>query len=252
MTAVTHPGRARSFDRWAHRGFPLAVGQVVHKGGRAAIDLQTGKCVKVTEDPGLFVIGSFDRAYDATDGEVRASVDLGIEIEVEWLDNAETNPVTPADVGHACFYADDQTVTMNGAGRSLAGRVWEVDEAAKLVAVEKLQGAGIDATTSGGGLELPAFASNNVNVGAVEEQLHGGLFDIPATSAASTITLPASAEDGTEITFSADGVKNAHTVQYRDETGPTVLTTALTAAKRHVVICVKLDGTWRANAYVSP
>lgn len=251
MTAVTHPGRARSFDRWAHRGFPLAAGQVVHKGARAAIDLQTGKLVKVTSDPGLFVIGSFDRSYDASAGELRASVDLGIEIEVEWLDNdAGGDAVVPSDVGQLCYAVDDQTVSMSGAGRSVAGRVWEVDEAAKLVAVEKLPIVGD--TTRGGGIELPAFTANNIPVGSVAEALNGGLFDIPTTGAASTITLPASADDGTQITFSADGVKNGHTVQYRDETGPTVITTALTAGKRHVVIAVKLDGTWRANAYVSP
>ena len=50
--------------------------------------------------------------------------------------------------------------------------------------------------------------------------------------------------------FSADGVKNAHTVQYRQ--GATPLTTALTASKRHLVVALFLDGTWRANAYVSP
>ena len=68
-------------------------------------------------------------------------------------------------------------------------------------------------------------------------------------SAASTIDLP-DGNEGDVIYFSADGVKNGHTVQYRDGTTP--ITTALTAAKRHLVVCLFLDGTWRANAYVSP
>jgi hypothetical protein len=57
---------------------------------------------------------------------------------------------------------------------------------------------------------------------------------------------------GTVLYFVANGTDNAHTVQYRDATGPTNITTALTASKRHMVIAAFLNGAWRANAYVSP
>jgi hypothetical protein len=75
---------------------------------------------------------------------------------------------------------------------------------------------------------------------------------VPATGAASTVTLPAAALDGTSASFVADGTANAHTVQYRDATGVVNLTAALTAAKRHLVIVEKVGGKWFANAYVSP
>ena len=78
------------------------------------------------------------------------------------------------------------------------------------------------------------------------------VYDVPTTGAASTITLPASSIEGATIQFVADGTKNAHTVTYRDATGPTALTTALLASKRHLVVATYLGGKWFANAYVSP
>jgi len=80
----------------------------------------------------------------------------------------------------------------------------------------------------------------------------GLIYDIPTTAAASTVTLPAAAAEGTILYFVADGTKNGHTVQYRDATGPVNLTTALTASKRHQVTAIYLNAKWTANAYVSP
>lgn len=96
----------------------------------------------------------------------------------------------------------------------------------------------------------PAFASNDSTIPT--NPASDAIYDVPATSAASTITLPATARERTRLTFFADGVKNAHTVQYRDATGPTNLTAALTASKRHVVVAVFLGGKWGAVAGVSP
>jgi hypothetical protein len=96
---------------------------------------------------------------------------------------------------------------------------------------------------------IPAYVANDSAPTAIPQ---GSVIDVPATAAASTITLPAAPVDGTWAVFLADGTKNANTVQYRDATGPTNLTTALTASKRHEVIVYALGGKWFANAYVSP
>ena len=82
--------------------------------------------------------------------------------------------------------------------------------------------------------------------------IQNAVYDLPATAAASTVTLPAAAPDGTKITVVADGTKNGHTVQYRDATGPTNLTTALLASKRHLAVCEKMLGKWFVNVYVAP
>jgi hypothetical protein len=95
----------------------------------------------------------------------------------------------------------------------------------------------------------PAFAANDC---APADIRHGAVYSVPATGAASTVTLPAAAKDGTKAYFVADGAANAHTVQYRDGTGNVNLTAALTAAKRHLVTVVKKGGAWYASAAVSP
>lgn len=105
------------------------------------------------------------------------------------------------------------------------------------------------ATPLAGVATLPAYVGND---SAPTVIVPAAVYDVPATGAASTITLPAAPPDGSRAVFLADGTKNAHTVQYRDATGPTNLTTALTASKRHEVLVYALGGKWFANAYVSP
>jgi streptogramin lyase len=95
----------------------------------------------------------------------------------------------------------------------------------------------------------PAFVSNDCAPAVLQ---HDCIYDVPSTGAASTVTLPAGADDGTRVFFAADGTKNAHTVQYRDATGPTDLTAALTASKRHLACCVKENGKWFVHSSVSP
>ena len=76
-------------------------------------------------------------------------------------------------------------------------------------------------------------------------------FRSPPTGAASTISLPAAAPDGTRLHFVADGTKNGHAITYRDVT--TALTTALTASKVHGVTVVCRNNAWAVTGlYVSP
>ena len=95
----------------------------------------------------------------------------------------------------------------------------------------------------------PAFVSNDLIIPA--SPASGAVYDIPTTGAASTVTLPATAEEGCILHFVADGTKNGHAVTYRDATGPANLTSALAASKRHLTTAIFLNGKWNANAYVS-
>jgi hypothetical protein len=147
-------------------------------------------------------------------------------------------------LGALCYIVDDQTVQIIPGGGSVAGRVWGVDSI-KGVAVQKTA-----SSSAGSSLlkeTLAAFASNNTNAPSTP-----GIYDVPTTSGASTVTLPAAAVEGSVLYFVADGTKNANTVTYRDATGTVSLTTALTASKRHLVVATFLNGIWNANAYVSP
>lgn len=201
--------------------------------------------VVATSTTGLQVIGVAAETVDATSADALLNVDLEVEITVEWFANAtSTDAVAATDLGSRGYMMDDQTVTITAAGRSVAGRIWAVDSTYG-VAVQKTD-------TAGTALSQPAVGSYTSNDYAPASIIQDAVYDVPTTGAASTITLPAAAADGTRASFCADGTKNAHTVQYRDATGPTNLTTALTASKRHLVIVEKLGGKWFANAYVSP
>lgn len=244
--------RALSRERWTRKYFTLASGNAAYKGGIACIDQSTGKIEPGHAESDLLVIGTFaeDKASSGSDQNV--NVDLGMEIEVVWFKNSGSNALAATDIGSLCYVEDDETVTSDPTGASVAGRVWAVDTTDG-VAVQKVDNPQQNASLNG--LELVdtapgAFASNDLVI--ADNPNSGSVYDVPATGAASTVTLPATAVEGTKIYFVADGTKNGHTVQYRDATGPANLTTALTASKRHLVVCVHLDDKWYANAYVSP
>lgn len=243
MTALINE-RARRQETWKTHELTLASGTKAFKGGRAALN-GSGKVVPASAAIALVMVGLFAETVDATAADKPVTVDFETELQIEWFANAGGgDAVLATDVGGICYQLDDQTVTITPDGKSVAGRVWAVD-AVKGVAVEKLEQAERLLPVAGDG----AFVANDWVIASVEPD---AIYDIPATAAASTVTLPAAAPDGTRATFVADGTKNGHTVQYRDATGPANLTTALTASKRHTVVAIKRDGNWYANAYISP
>lgn len=253
MTALTRE-RMSNFERWTYHLFTLAVGNKAFKNGLACIDLSTGKCEPGHIESDLVYIGKFAETIDASLAEASVNVNLGMEIEVEWWNNDTVSPVLAASLLSTAYILDDQTVSADGSGRSAAGRVWAVD-ALKGVAIQKVAASSGGVSGSLDSLEgvptaLSAFSSNNINL--ADNPNSGAVYNVPTTAGVSTITLPAVAVDGTILYFSADGVANGHTVQYRDATGPVVLTTALTASKRHLAIAVRKGAVWVANAYVSP
>ena len=255
MTALAAE-KARLTERWTHKTFTLASGYKAYKGAAAVLILagsDAGKVIPARTNLVLDVlaIGSFAETIDATSAAKTVNVNLVCERYLEWFANSGTNAAAATDVGAMAYFEDDQTVGISSQAYPLAGRIWGYD-ATKGVLVElqtnypnKLDG--LEAVSAG----ATAFASNDSII--VNNPVSGTIFDVPTTGAASTVTLPATARIGTVLYFKADGTKNGHTVQYRDATGPTNLTTALTASKRHLVVCVfGADSKWYANAYVGP
>jgi hypothetical protein len=225
--------------------FPLAVGTKAWQGGKAGGDRSTGKVEPMHGEGDLLYLGIFEETVDATSAEKMVSVDCSPEKFARWWANDGSIAIT--DRFNLCYSIDDQTVGKSGS--AVAGRIWDVDSV-KGVLVEGLQTPpGVDGGGSAGLQTLPAFAANAI---LLDEIINGAAYDVPTTAGASAITLPGDAPDGSQVLFSADGTKNGHAVTYRDETGDVAITTALTALKRHLVLCKKLAGTWRANAYVSP
>jgi hypothetical protein len=251
MTALTNERQGHR-ESWQFHLFPLASGNKAWKNALIGIDLGSGKVVPASTRTDLLIIGVAAETVDATSVDKLLNVRLSREIWVDWLAN-DASSIVASDLGALCYLKDDQSVTITPTGASIAGRIWAVDSG-RGVAVEMLDAvpAPVASLTGLTALEttLSAFSSNNINVPATP--VSGAMYEVPATGAASTITLPATADEGTVLYFLADGTNNAHTVQYRDATGPTNITTALTASKRHMVIAAFLNGAWRANAYVSP
>lgn len=241
MTALTLE-RFAGTERWKHQLFTLKSGTKAFKGAELVLD--AGFVQPATSTSGGRVIGRALQTVDATSVAKPINVDLQEEIEITWLENSGTNAIVSTDVGSYCFHEDDQTVGIRSTG-SLAGRIW---------AVSSTRGVGVQKVRDGAPRRFigatQAFVANDLVL--PNNPVPETVYDVPTTAGVSTITLPATAREGTAIYFSADGTKNGHTIQYRDATGPVNLTTALLASKRHLAVCLFLGGKWVVNAYVAP
>jgi hypothetical protein len=242
MTALATK-RMREQGTMKNRLWTLKSGEVAFQGGIACLELSSNKVVIGDNETGSVFLGIFKESKDASAADALVNIDLLREVNVEWLANDTTAPVT--NILRPCYILDDQTVTADPEGNSIAGLVWAVD-AIKGVAVERVSSIDDKIMQVGGTL---SYTSNNA---APTSIVSGAVYDVPTTAANSTITLPAAVSDGTWAIFVADGSKNGHTVQYIDATGTTAITTALTASKRHMVRVQKLNDKWFAQAYVSP
>lgn len=247
MTALAKSRMGRE-ERWKHKLFTLASGKIAFQGGAAFLNLATSKVEPAASATGYLYLGTFAEKVDASAADAPVNVDLVEEIVTRRFVNATAgDAIAATDVGGIAYFLDDQTVCITPAGRTVAGRIWDVDTT-KGVAVEKIESA--EAPLANPAATTPAgYVGNDL---IITSFVQDGVYDVPTTGAASTVTLPAAAPNGARVLFAADGTKNGHTVQYRDATGPANLTTALTASKRHLVECVKRGGLWFANAYVSP
>lgn len=246
MSALTAE-RARRQEQWKYKEFTLLTPHKAWKGGRAV--LLGGKVLPAgaTGAAGGLVIGSFYSTVDAAAADATVTIVFDDEITVERLVNGtSTHAIVAADVGKLCYALDDQTVSIVPTGKAVAGRIWDVSST-KGVAVQRVASDALAGMPVG---TLPAQASNDFILPAANV-IQNAVYDVGTTAAASTVTLPAGAPDGTKIYFHADGVKNGHTVTYRDATGPANLSTALTASKKHLAVAVKFGGVWAVNAYVN-
>lgn len=252
MTAISNvKGRDPREERWNQKVFTGASGNIFYPGAAVGLDLSTQKIEPMhSSEDDLWFLGHVaeDLYVDATSADKNVNVRLLKEVVGFRYANATAGDACAStDVGKLCYFVDDQTVAITSQGHCLAGRIWHVSTTLGVL-VEKLESAQIDRLLVESA--ALAFVANDLVIAANPRP--GQVIDIPATAGASTVTLPATAIEGTELVFVADGTKNGHTVTYRDATGPVNLTTALLASKRHRCVATYLNGQWEASAYTSP
>jgi hypothetical protein len=248
MTALTQ-SRRQSQEVWIKHQFTLKSGTKAWKGGKCVISPGTGKVIPAVAGVGYTEIGTFDEDIDATSADALVNVNLNRQLTLEYWVNSGTNAIAATDLGAIAYSEDDNVVGISPVGYSPAGRIWGLDSV-RGVAVERLASSGLGSLSGLRANQSPAvvFASNDIVI--ADYPVSGTSYDVPATGAASTISLPANANEGTILYFAADGTKNGHTVQYRDVT--TAITAALTASKRHMVEVMFKGAKWYALSTVSP
>jgi hypothetical protein len=116
-------------------------GAKIFAGTMVAIDPANGFARPATATAGLRIAGVAARDVDNSEGGDGAAfvlVDLshtsGWTSDYRFI-NDQTSPLTARDVLGDCYALDDQTVTANGAGKSVAGTVMRIAEGGLIVYV---------------------------------------------------------------------------------------------------------------------
>jgi len=118
--------RMISEDQGGYRTLTLANGETVERGKLVAIDTaNAGVIVKAKPAAGIVPIGIAMETL-VGDGVKQLHIKFHREYQGTWWENDTTTPATVADRGKRCYVKDDETVSMDGTGRSPAGMVLDV------------------------------------------------------------------------------------------------------------------------------
>lgn len=131
MTAASDEQLIRT-ERWQYRQFTLKAGQIAYKGASACLNTADGKCYPAAGALAtLLTLGVFAETVDASAAGPLGSVDQPVNVDllrqktVLWRANDGT--IAAANVGSACYYLDDSTVTLTATAHSKAGTILAVD-----------------------------------------------------------------------------------------------------------------------------
>lgn len=111
----------------------LKSAEVAEKGHVACIDLTDGSLVAAADaDANLFPIGWFESALTG-DGTKTVPVKLFSEHHCALIPNADTGPVTDADIASLVYLSGSAEVSVTATSRSVAGRAWGLQGSLVLV-----------------------------------------------------------------------------------------------------------------------
>ena len=130
------PEKASSFAMLHEQG--VAASQTLFIGSLVAVDTSDGfitsGAVSTTLIAAGVVVASEGSSTENVDNSSGSDGDVLAEFRngIFFLENDGGTAVVQADVGSDCFILDDQTVSGDGTGRSVAGTVYQVDTASGL------------------------------------------------------------------------------------------------------------------------
>lgn len=103
---------------------PMAANVKIFEGSLVVVD--AGYAKPGIEGEGLITIGRAEEYVDNTGGLAGAKA-VKVRRGCFLFNNDGTTPVTNADLFKDCYVVDDETVTSDATGRSIAGKVIEID-----------------------------------------------------------------------------------------------------------------------------
>jgi hypothetical protein len=126
MTALTQPC-ATPTEEGVRRQFPVAAGANIWQGALVVL-VAGGWAAQGQAATGLVAVGRARKTADnvgGANGALTVEVDKGT---FRWA-NDPANPIAQANVGQTAYVLDDNTVSLLGTGRSIAGTIFQVDAA---------------------------------------------------------------------------------------------------------------------------
>jgi hypothetical protein len=108
------------------QSYPMLAAVKAFAGGIAVLD-GSGWCKPAVTATGLVCVGRFEERVDNVSGD---NGDKSVRVRAgsfRFANSADADEITRAEIGDNCYLVDDQTVAKVATGRSLAGRVMQVD-----------------------------------------------------------------------------------------------------------------------------
>lgn len=133
--------RATGFETVSRDKRPLGANVKAIKGTAAVLDTRVGSptrgyYIPATAAADLVTCGRFTQTVDNTggaNGAKKVGIDFGREFRCWRWNNSAANPVTVAHRGGTAYFEDNQTVGIDGTGRSAAGRIYDLEDGFVLV-----------------------------------------------------------------------------------------------------------------------
>jgi hypothetical protein len=224
MTALAQDRSTPRFEGNV-QGYPVLAATVIYGGALVVLDA-SGWAKPAVTATGLVCVGRAERRADNSAG---GNGDIHVKVCADtfrFANSTSTDEITKAEIGDNCYLVDDQTVAKLSTGRSVAGRVVQVDAQGVWVAV------GASLTNAPGGSLL---AANNLSDVGTAATAFANIKQAATTSATGVSELATSAETitGTDTarTVTPKGAADA----YKPGT-PTFVIGTETAHARNVAI----------------